>query len=154
MAVIGGAIPDEIKNFSRTHDVEITDHSPRLITAGMIGNAELILTAERSHRSEVVSLVPRASAKTFTLNQFARLAQQHEDAISRGELAQPQVSDLSDLILELADFRSIATPPEQASNDDIDDPYMKSLADYQSAGNEILAAIDITSDIVKKYSQR
>ncbi len=154
MAVIGGAVPDEIKNFSNSLNVEINNHSPRLITAGMIGNADLILTAERSHRSEVVSLVPRASAKTFTLNQFARLALQHEEAIARGDLAQPQVSNLYDLILELADFRSIATPPEQPSNDDIDDPYRKSLADYQSAGNEILTAVTTTSEILKKYSLR
>ena len=153
-ALIDGDIPEEIKSFSRTHNVEIEEHTPRQITAGMIGNADLVLTAERSHRSEVVSLVPRASAKTFTLNQFARLALQHEQAITEGNLAQPQVNHLSELITELADFRSIATPPEQPNYDDIDDPYRKSVADYQAAGEEILKTVDITAAILRKYSPR
>lgn len=153
MAVMGGEVPQEIKSYALSQGVEILNHSPQLITAGLIGNSDLILTAERSHRSEVVSLVPRASAKTFTINQFARLALEHEKAIAQGELSAPVVSSLAELISELADFRSIAPPPESPHLDDIDDPYRKSEADYLKAGLAISHSIEITANILTSYSR-
>lgn len=153
MALIGGAVPEEIQSFALSQGVEIQNHTPRQISAGLIGNADLILTAERSHRSEVVSLVPRASAKTFTLNQFARLAIEHELAIAQGEVPAPSISNLSEVINELADFRSIAPPPESPSHDDIDDPYRKSAAVYNQAGESIARAVDATAKIFATYSR-
>ena len=152
-AVIGGNVPREILDYATTLNVSIKGHEPRAITAGMIGNADLVLTAERSHRSEVVSLVPRASAKTFTLNQFARLATEHEKAIEKGEIPAPSISNLTDLISELADFRSFATPPESLQRDDIDDPYRKSESDYQLAGEAISEAVEKTAQILTSYSK-
>lgn len=153
-AVIGGNVPREISDYATSRNVSIQGHEPKVITAGMIGNADLVLTAERSHRSEVVSLVPRAAAKTFTLKQFARLANEHEAQIASGSLTTPSIESLQDLVLELADFRSIAVPPEFPTYDDIDDPYLRSESAYRSAGIEISQAIDSIASVLEKYSQR
>lgn len=151
MPLLGGSIPPEILNYASTHDVVITDHHPRVITAGMLGNADVILTAERSHRSEVVSLVPRAANKTFTLNQFVRLAQAHEQLLQQGEIITPTISELSELVGEIADIRSLAPPPHNANDDDIDDPYLKSLTTYTQAGDSIFAATSAIADLLRKY---
>lgn len=152
-AMLGGNIPEEILSFATGKQVRISNHEPRLITAGIIGNSNLILTAERSHRSEVVSLVPRASAKTFTLKQFARLADAHEELISSEGLPAPSVTTLQDLVLELADFRSVAEPPHRADFDDIADPYLRSESAYIQAGNEISEAVDSVATVLQKYSR-
>ena len=154
MPLLEGSIPPEILNYAATQNVIITDHHPRAISAGMIGNADLILTAERTHRSEVVSLVPRAANKTFTLNQFTRLAQAHEELVDQGVITRPNISELAQLVREIADIRSMAPPPNDAGDDDIADPYLRSLAAYNQAGNSIAGATSIIADIFRKYAPR
>jgi len=150
-ALLGGQVPQEIVDYAEIHHVAIQSHEPREMTAGTIGNADLVLTAERSHRSEVVSLVPRASAKTFTIKQFARLATEHEKALAGGEIPAPEVTSLNDLVAELADFRSIAPPPESPQADDIEDPYRKSNTLYVQAGDSISQAVREIAHILTSY---
>lgn len=52
---------------------EPTAHRSRYLTAEIVERADLVLTAERSHRAAAVSLAPRASKRTFTIKQFARV---------------------------------------------------------------------------------
>jgi len=52
---------------------EATDFRSRPVTAEAIEAADLILTADRNHRSTVVQLAPSALGKTFCLREFARL---------------------------------------------------------------------------------
>ncbi len=49
-------------------------HRSRLVTADMLGEADLILTADRGHRAELAKLAPASRNTTFTLRQAARLA--------------------------------------------------------------------------------
>lgn len=152
-ALLGGQVPQEIVNYAQSQEVILQGHQPREMTAGIVGNADLILTAERAHRSEVVSLVPRASAKTFTLKQLARLAHEHELAIASGDIPVPTVASLTDLISELADFRSIAPPPESPQADDIEDPYRKSNTHYVQAGDSISQAVREIAHILTSYAR-
>lgn len=54
-------------------DIDTTGLRSHQLTADDVAEAGLILTAERAHRSAVVSLDPRAVHRTFTLRQFAHL---------------------------------------------------------------------------------
>jgi protein-tyrosine phosphatase len=45
----------------------------REITASMVAEADLVLTATREHRAHVVTLHPRSAQRTFTIREFARL---------------------------------------------------------------------------------
>ena len=49
-------------------------HRSRLVTADMLGEADLILTADRGHRADLAKLAPSSRNKTFTMRQAARLA--------------------------------------------------------------------------------
>jgi protein-tyrosine phosphatase len=49
-------------------------HASRVLTADIAAQADLILTADRTHRREVLAMAPVARARTFTVRQAARLA--------------------------------------------------------------------------------
>ena len=150
-AVLDGKPPAEVLARSAAHSAQMDDHVPRQVTDELINNADLILTAERVHRSDVVSRVPSASAKAFTLKQFARLVDEHESFIARGELIAPNVECLGDFVAEIADFRSLASPPISATDDDIADPFLLTQKAYDLAADEIEQATKIIGSAVTLY---
>ena len=58
----------------------------RALEAEMVDGADLILTATREHRSEVLSRHPDVLRKTFTLREFAELVEDMIGASSPAEL--------------------------------------------------------------------
>jgi protein-tyrosine phosphatase len=56
------------------HDLYPDDWRSRRLTPTAVDEADLVLTADRSHRAVVSTLEPAARARTFLLLQFARLA--------------------------------------------------------------------------------
>jgi protein-tyrosine phosphatase len=56
------------------HDLALPENwRSRALTVEQIELADLVLTATREHRSDVVRTDPRASGRTFTVRQFVRL---------------------------------------------------------------------------------
>lgn len=49
-------------------------HASRPLTSQLVEGADLILTADRTHRRSVLSLSPKARSRAFTLRQAGRLA--------------------------------------------------------------------------------
>ncbi|MBG6214631.1 MAG: low molecular weight phosphatase family protein [Cryobacterium sp.] len=72
-AMVASPMTAEAAALSLTHGAHSTEHAARQLTEHLVGAADLILTATRDHRREVVTLLPKATRYTFTLNQFARL---------------------------------------------------------------------------------
>lgn len=66
--------------------VEHSDFRSSLLRSELVDSADLILTAERAHRCEVVQLRPDAARRTFTMRQFARLlpAGEQRDKLNAG----------------------------------------------------------------------
>jgi protein-tyrosine phosphatase len=56
------------------------DHRSTPLTADLVDWADLILTAARDHRSAVVTMVPAARTRTFTVRQAARIADWLDEA--------------------------------------------------------------------------
>lgn len=131
-AMLGGKIPQEIEHVALNFDLTLSPHAPQLLTDSMIRESHLILVAERAHRAEVVSRIPSAGTKTFTLNQFARIAENYleDDSFVSGQT-------LKDFTQEVADFRAIAPPLDNPQDDDITDPYLRDFSIYESAGAHI-----------------
>jgi protein-tyrosine phosphatase len=108
----------------------------RRLTEEMVRAADLVLTATRDHRSAVVTLVPTALRKTFTLREFARLVEGVDVAALPG-------GDPADraraLVAAAAGQRGRKwAPPEQ---DDVADPYGAGDAAYDRAAADITAAL-------------
>ena len=99
----------------------------------------------------MVSLSPRAAAKTFTIKQFARLCDEFDGYVQRGEISLAEPISPTDLISEIADFRSIASPIDEAAFDDVADPYRRSQEAYNLANNEIDKATEQISQFLLKH---
>ncbi|RNE62594.1 arsenate reductase/protein-tyrosine-phosphatase family protein [Cryobacterium tepidiphilum] len=117
-------------------------HAARLLTEPLIADADLVLTASREHRAEVVSQHPRASRYTFTLNQFARLVTTAlaEGLVPGGESDDP-ADRLRDFVRAAAALRG-TVQPSRPEDDDIIDPYRQSQDVYDQAGEAINAAVN------------
>jgi protein-tyrosine phosphatase len=108
-------------------------HSPgsfrsHAIDSYLVDSADLILTATRAHRSEVLSLNPKALRRTFTLVEFAALA----DTVDG--------SEPSGLVAQAARQRSLAPAAI-----DIDDPYRRSPDVHRRTADQIDAAVKTIS---------
>ena len=101
----------------------------RPATAGLLDSADLILTATRSHRSDVLALNPRALHRSFTLREFTALCLTID------------AEDPSELIAQAARARSRA--PEDV---DIADPYRRGPEAHRLAAEQISAAVTTISD--------
>lgn len=115
-------------------DLQRLGHVPgtfrsRRATAHLLDSADLILTATRAHRSDILAFNPRSLHRTFTLLEFAALA----DVV--------EATDPSDFIAKSARQRALA--PREA---DIADPYRRGPEAHHRAAEQINAAIITIGD--------
>ena len=132
-AMLGGEMTPEAAALSLHYGGVPMGHHPQQLTAQLVAHADVVLTANREHRSEVVSLHPRAARYAFTLNQFARLVAAFGSNV-------PPVS-LRAFVAELAATRGLTPQPERPGGGDIDDPYRQPIEVYDRVGREIDAAV-------------
>ncbi len=109
--------------------------SRRLDEASIV-NADLVLALTREHRSRVVSLVPTALRRTYTLKEFARLAAA-VPAEAFVDTPRTAAERLRTLTAEAARHRR----PVPAHEDDIADPYGLGLPEYQASYDQIKDAV-------------
>ncbi|TDW67923.1 protein-tyrosine phosphatase [Curtobacterium sp. PhB25] len=118
-------------------------HGSRYLTAAIVEEADLVLTAERSHRAAVVSLAPRATKRAFTIKQFARVL----GGLEPGDLA--DVHSPEALVERVARLRGTVPPPTDPADDDVDDPYRRSEATHARVADEIDAALALIADALR-----
>jgi protein-tyrosine phosphatase len=95
----------------------------------LVEDADLILTATRGHRSEVVGRFPGALRRNFTVREFAALVD-GVDADSPADLVH-------------AAYRR-----RSAAGDDVDllDPFRQPPAIHRAVADQIAAAVDVVAD--------
>jgi protein-tyrosine phosphatase len=146
-SMVGHDMTPEAAHLAAHYGADPADHRSQQLTDELITDADLILTATRDHRSNVVSLRPRAARYTFTLNQFARLLPGAVESISASsvELVQTPRPDLATqlraLVAEVAATRGFSPPPPHPDDDDIEDPYRQSTAVYARVGTILNATV-------------
>ena len=127
-AMVDHPMTAEAAFLATQYGAEPTLHAAQQLTTDRIAAADLVLTATREHRSEVVSLHPRANRYAYTLNQFARL------------VADPPVVDpvetptINNYLAEISATKGLALPPTRPEDDDIEDPYRRSAEIYDRVG--------------------
>ena len=107
-----------------------------LLSVDAIRSADLVLTAERAHRSIVVQLAPTALGKTFCLREFARLV---ASADCDGMPSEP-VALARAAVMAARDSRGLI-PPVVPSEDDIADPMGLNQAAHHGAARVISSAL-------------
>jgi protein-tyrosine phosphatase len=106
------------------------------LTADLVAEADLVLTATREHRAAAVTLSPRAAARTFTLREFDRLLSLVDPATLPGTPLDRAVA----LVPAAAAQRGLARP-EHPGDDDISDPYGGPPAGYPPCAELIEASM-------------
>ncbi len=107
--------------------------------------ADLVLTATRDHRAQVISMGHSAGLRTFTLKEFNRLVR----AIDPATLPEPDpdrpdgglVERARALVGAAAALRGWLLAPNPES-DEVYDPYGAPITFFRSIGDEINQALD------------
>ncbi len=124
----------ELVGLGLDDDESFPDSTP--LSVGAIRSADLVLTAERAHRSTVVQMAPTALGKTFCLREFARLVASVECA---GMPSEP-VALARAAVVAARDNRGLI-PPVVPSEDDIADPMGLNQAAHHAAARVISSAL-------------
>lgn len=150
----GDRMTDQAAELSSRYGADPSSHLARVLTADGIREVDLVITMTRDHRREVVTRVPRASAATFTLNEFARLLDNLvSDPSQAAALPDPrEPSFASHIVMAVASRRGYA-PPANPDDDDILDPYRRSQDTYDQAGAAIERATTSIFDAVTSLAQ-
>ncbi|MEO6205353.1 MAG: hypothetical protein ABIO67_08230 [Mycobacteriales bacterium] len=113
-------------------------HGARLLLAEQVAQADLILGATREHRAAAVVLQPRASARTFTLREFARLCAGVDPA---GLPTGDRVERARAVVRAAAAQRGL-TPPQDPRDDDLEDPYRAPEQAYTACGRLVVSSLE------------
>ncbi len=139
-------MPAEAQTLVRTYGSDPGDHRARLLREQHILQADLVLGMAREHRRAVVARVPRASRYSFTLREFARLAEGVGGEQLR-EIAQlptdNPASRLRATVALVASRRGTVTIPFDPSDDDVIDPYLRDEAVFALAGRQMVPSANV-----------
>ena len=104
--------------------------------------ADLVLTATRDHRAQVISMGHSAGLRTFTLKEFTRLVRAIDTAtLPVAESPEELVERARALARAAAALRGWLLAPN-AEADEVQDPYGAPLPYFRSIGEEIRPALD------------
>ena len=118
--------------------VDVSGPDSRALTEAVISTAGLVLTMERRHRSDAVTLAPAALKRAFTLTEFARTA---PVAVAGLDLPADPVERAKAVVAATARKRGTVRPA-RPDEDDIVDPIGHPIDDYRRAIGEISRALD------------
>jgi len=111
------------------------DFRASALTEALIESHDLILTAERSHRADVVRLNPVAVHRTFTVLEFGRLVESSAAGSSAptAGLADGRFTPatMGGIVARAAGSRGVVPPPDHARDDDVADPYSLPVEEFR-----------------------
>lgn len=140
-ALVGHAIDRGSASALGQLGIDPTHHRARQFEPWMAADADLILTAERAHRDQVMVDVPSAFRRTFTMKEFARLAPTVHSPDARTAIA------------EAAAGRA-AVGPVPLEDDDMPDPYRRATRHAKSIAQQITEAVQVTLDMLSFSPRR
>ncbi|MDT9680628.1 protein-tyrosine-phosphatase [Streptomyces sp. TRM76323] len=103
--------------------------------------ADLVLTATRDHRAQVISMGHSAGLRTFTLKEFTRLVRAIDPTTLPDPEADGVVARAHALVQAAAALRGWLLAPT-AEADEVNDPYGAPITFFRSVGDEINQALE------------
>ena len=147
-ALVGHPMPTEASALSARYGGVPDHHLGVQLTERLVDDADLVLTAAREHRAQVASLLPKAARRSYTLREFARIVEFLERD-PEGFVSLAAASSSREVIEAVSMNRGLATPPVVANDDDVVDPWGRSVEVYEASGRVIDAAV---SAIVRAFT--
>lgn len=144
-ALVGEPIDEGSAALLEARGVGASQFTARALTAAMITEADLVLTATRDHRRVVAQQAPFALRKVFTLLDFGDLVDGADVTAFRGT----QANWLADLVAA-AGARRAMVAPRLGSAADIVDPFRGSASVFAQMEAQSRPALDAVIDAVRK----
>ncbi len=123
-------------------------HRSTQLSVESLRDVDLVLALSREHRRAVVEMLPRVSRQTFTLREFARLA----DSAPLAELevtAETRIEDRMRAAVSLmAAIRGTIPPPADPDEDDVIDPYRQGDDVYALSAQQIVPGVNETARLL------
>ncbi|WP_167762079.1 hypothetical protein [Blastococcus sp. CT_GayMR20] len=139
-AVVGSAMHPDSALVLRGFGVEAGDFRARQLRAEHVDRADLVLTMTRAHRNAVLTLAPRAMARTFALREAAALLSRSEEAdVPEVEFSgAPSGERARQVVQRLTTARRHRASDE---GDDIRDPIGQPVEVHEEVAELIVAAL-------------
>jgi protein-tyrosine phosphatase len=118
----------------------------RQLTAPMVVEADLVLTATRKHRGEVATLHPKALRYVFALRDFAELAA-HLDRDGLDDAPPGSQAWLQSVVRSVAARRGLE-PPLEASQADVVDPFRRGDERFVQMADQISRAVPTVAAVL------
>jgi len=115
------------------------------LTEQAVADADLVVTAERAHRAEVVRMHPAATLRAFTIRELARLATAVDPAELDAQAGIDPVDRAHALVRQAGALRG-THPPTRPTADDVEDPYGLPLAEFRACAEQIRLALEPVLD--------
>jgi protein-tyrosine phosphatase len=139
-ALVGSGIDHSSASALGQLGVDPRQHRARQFEPWMAAEADLILTAERAHRDQVMTELPSAFRRTFTMKEFARLSRHVESG------------NPNEVIADIAAIRGIDGPVPEL-DDNMPDPYRGMIKQANSIAQQVsetvratIAVLDLTAE--------
>ncbi|MFB2580771.1 low molecular weight phosphatase family protein [Herbiconiux sp. P15] len=147
----GDTMPEQAAALSARYGGSPEAHRARYLTEPIVESSDLIFALSRSHRREIVELVPRKVGVTFTLREFARLSEGLTDA-EVAEAAARGVSvraGLAEVVALVASRKGQIGAPATTEDDDVIDPYRRSDATYERSAEQLVPAVEEIARVLR-----
>ncbi|MFK3676437.1 low molecular weight phosphatase family protein [Microbacterium sp. NPDC090218] len=152
-ALIGHAMTEPAQDLAVEAGARAEDaaaHRARYLREPLLRDADLVLTMARSHSAHAIRMMPNRVRRTFTAREFARLsvAVDADTARAAAESAgQAPRARFAAVLALLAEQRGLATAG--TDDDDVIDPYRRSVETYARSTAQLVPAIDEVERIVR-----
>lgn len=147
-ALVGAGVPDPARLRAASIGIDASAHKARQVETAMIRHADLVLTMAREHRRVVVEQAPATMRRSFTLREFARIAEavqpQLEEAV-RSAGAQNAEDAMRAGVALAAVMRGTVPPPVDPADFDIVDPYRRPDDVYGQSFDQLKPAAELVA---------
>jgi protein-tyrosine phosphatase len=124
--------------------IDPSRHRARQFEPWMATDADLILTASREHRDQVMTELPSFYKRIFTMKEFARLV----NGVEPSEPSEPAA------VVAAAAARRGQGPRVAPEDDDVRDPYRGAINHAKTIAEEITETVYATLDALGFAAQR
>lgn len=131
--------------------VDAQAHRARQLTTTLIDASSLILAMDRTHRTAIVELSPKSVKRVFTVRDFGRLCSVTTDAHIVAELqGSSTVDKLQAAVVAATLSRSDLLPLENATDEDVIDPFGQAQSMYHQSAAQLLPALHTIAEFFKR----
>ncbi|MDO5633339.1 MAG: hypothetical protein Q4G34_00485 [Micrococcus sp.] len=128
----------------------LEQHRPSTVRAPLIEQASLVLTATDAHAEQVLTEVPGAARRVFTILDFAAAAQ---DLLAEADVASADAAPAAGDLTAWAERAQRWVAAETSPTRDLPDPFRRGDAAYARMAETLEPAVDVIAAVLRRASR-